>query len=157
MLLTHLSNITHCHYLRKFIYGLHNQPSPLQGKIISLTTHVKHFTFFGTSNKWNHTLLYLASLTQHNFKIHSYSPFLYIAEQDSTIWRHHNLFIHLSDDGCLSCFWFQVILRSCYKYSCASLYGHRLPFLLGKNLEMELLSHGVGVYFLKWRIILYSH
>lgn len=35
---------------------------------------------------------------------------------------------------------------SCYKYSCASLCGHRLSFLLVKDLEVELLDHGVGIF-----------
>lgn len=63
---------------------------------------------------------------------------------------YHNLFSHSSVDGCLGLFpvlgYFEL---SCYEYSCASLYGYMLSFFLLKDLEVELLDHGAGVYFLK--------
>ena len=66
-----------------------------------------------------------------------------MAEQYSIICVYHNLFIHLSVDGHLGCFYLLAIVKwCCYE-------GESTSFLLGGGgmyLEMKLLSHMVILY-----------
>lgn len=67
--------------------------------------------------------------------------FLFKAEEDSTVWREHILFIQPFVDGHLRCF--HLLVKCRYEPGCRSIYLSHYSNSLSVYLKVELLDHVV--------------